>query len=302
MQKAQTDETTNFGKHSLRQWLQDTASRMLSTAATPKRKILLPSLAIALMLSSTLLACGPDSNSQPASTNSSTSNSKAEAPTVKSANSNLTREMPEQSTSATPELVTDLETPEPPPASSPTAEKPTIKPMATATTVPTQTPTATPVPTPTRNPHDDLVEILTADPLAQRESHQLAYKIAKDNRELMIDALVQPAVDFIKAEHRDETGFYTESQLALLVRHSMQEYPVTLVKLPSTSPELHIRVQATFRSLDPNHPIEYQITATGVVNAVKPSADDRRTKLYVGELSLLPVFSHYIDEPIIEKK
>ena len=299
MQKAQTDETTNFGKHSLRQWLQDTGSRMLSAAATPKRKILLPSLAIALMLSSTLLACGPDSNSQPASTNSSTSNSKAEAPTVKSADSNLTREMPEQSTSATSEIATDLGTPKIT-RSSPDADNPTIKPTATA--VPTKTPTATAVPTPTRNPHDDLVEILTADPLAQRESHQLAYKIAKDNRELMIDALLQPAVDFIKAEHPAEAGFYTESQLGLVVRHSMREYPVTIEKLTSTSPELHIRVQTAFRSLDPNNPIEYQITATGVVNAVKPSADDRRTKLYVGELSLIPVFSHYIDEPMIEKK
>ena len=299
MQKAQTVQTTNSGKHSLRQWLQDTRSRMLSTAATPKRKILLSSLAIALMLSSTLLACGPDSNSQPASTNSSTSNSKGEAHTVMSADSNLTREMREQSTSATPELVTDLETPEPP-ASSATAEKPTIEPMATSTAV--QTPTATAVPTPTRNPHDDLVEILTADPLAQRESHQLAYKIAKDNRQLMIYALLQPAVDFIKAEHPVEAGFYNNSSMKLVVHSSMREYPVTIEKLPSTSPELHIRVQATFRSLDPNHPIEYQITATGVVNAVKPSADDRRTKLYVGELSLLPVFSHYIDEPMIEKK
>ena len=240
-----------------------------------------------------------DENSQPASTESPNATLKASAATAESADPNTTKQTPEESDSAAPEPAANIETPETT-VSSPAAERSTIKP--TATTAPTPTPTVTPVPTPTNNPHDDLVEILKADPFSHRESHQLAYKSAKDNRELMINALLQHAVDFIKAEHPTEAGFYTESAIRTIVRNNMQEYPVTLVKLPSTSPELHIRVQATFRSLDPNNTIEYQITATGVVNAVKPSADDPGTKPYVGELSLIPVFSHYIDEPMIEKK
>ena len=65
MQKAQTDEATNFSKQSIRQRLHHTGSKMLSAAATPKRKLLLPSFTIALLLSATLLACGSEVTQQP---------------------------------------------------------------------------------------------------------------------------------------------------------------------------------------------------------------------------------------------
>ena len=123
-------------------------------------------------------------------------------------------------------------------------------------------------------------------------------RIGDQNREMMLDGLVRETVDLVSAAERDSAGFYTKSQIGLILRNRMVG---GLAWEAASTSEPYVRVWTQFEWEGIDGPVIYRVGAIGVVEVVAPEEDDRITKRYVGRLEQIPRFSHYSDTPILER-
>ena len=184
----------------------------------------------------------------------------------------------------------------------PTASRPAT-PTAKPTPEPTLTPTPTIVPTPTKDPHADVMMLLrgvNSDGGPIPPHSQEGITTAAWNA--IVQTLNPPMVDMLFENHIETYGFYNKGQVWVEVGNQIREN-IEFELQSSTPNEITVLIRSAFEHKPKNGPpIEYRISATGVVLTVEPSEDDATTRKYVGKYGRVPKFSHLIDGPVIEAR
>ena len=122
-------------------------------------------------------------------------------------------------------------------------------------------------------------------------------EIVEHNTDLMTWAMIQHLVPWVKKEHPGSSGFYNDGQLGTIFASRIQ---LEWEPLWSKAPDLNTRVRVDFEWDTLDGPVDYRITAIGVMETIETSDRDW-TRPYIDEYTRVPVFSHFADSLNVEK-
>ena len=331
--------SAHASKHHLHQWLED-IGLPAAPPVTRNRHTWLPAIGLAIIISTTLMACGT----------SDTSDTTASEQTAPASTQEATQSMPPtaEKTSDTPS--NGRNNSEPAAQTAPTPTKAVEVRAATPTPEPATPPTDTPVPTPTPQPHHDFAPFLapysgetgdlvtrpTDDPsdkpiypfneirnTGDGDPYYPAYtqfsvrggtplKYPDLTNDILGDITVAISTAAAEAIFEDngpvpDQRLHTPKDIRRDMNgeiHKRMEW-----QLVEAAPDgITIRIFTTYISPDPvweTEPtgVHYSITADAFVKSVK-TAESQKGNLYTlrNEHEYAPEFSHLVGEPVIERQ
>ena len=123
--------------------------------------------------------------------------------------------------------------------------------------------------------------------------------IVREIRQQILTGLMPDLVEWARAEHPDSAGHYSEDNLRTII-YSRLQHELNWEPLWSQAPDLKIRINGQFDWDAREGPVQYRMTAVGVLDTVETSKRDW-TQEYIENYERVPAFSRVEGTPKIEK-
>ena len=123
--------------------------------------------------------------------------------------------------------------------------------------------------------------------------------IVSEIRQQILTGLMPHLVEWLRAEHTDSAGHYSEDGLRTII-YSRLQHELKWEPLWSQAPDLKIRINGQFEWDAREGPVQYRMTAVGVLDTVETSKRDW-TQEYLENYERVPAFSRVEGTPKIEK-
>lgn len=257
-----------------------------------KPSAVMPALALALIISVTLTACGPSDAAE--------TSSERPIPTSTRATDQPTPGAVE----ATPDAAADARmgsvTPETQPEQTTTTG---VNQPNTPTAEPTIAPTETPVPTPTPDPRVVMMELSTQRQAPSMEAPLVHPYVYAHSHPIIAPILADKVFDQFKAAIGKHAEFFSDGQLGVLILKNLERSQMTFERINEESPDLHVKITATFEQTNQlGEAVAYIVTANAVMEAVPHEDFPRNTNFARDREILIPVFSHLTSEPVLGRQ
>ena len=119
--------------------------------------------------------------------------------------------------------------------------------------------------------------------------------IVSEIRQQILTGLMPHLVEWARAEHPDSAGHYSEDGLRTII-YSRLQHELNWEPLWSQAPDLKIRINGQFEWDAREGPVQYQMTAVGVLDTVETSKRDW-TQEYIEHYERVPAFSRVEGTP-----
>ena len=123
--------------------------------------------------------------------------------------------------------------------------------------------------------------------------------IVREIKQQILAGLMPHLVEWARAEHPDSAGHYSEDNLRTII-YSRLQHELEWEPLWSQAPDLKIRINGQFEWDTREDPVQYQMTAVGVLETVETSKRDW-TQEYIENYERVPAFSRVEGTPKVEK-
>ena len=123
--------------------------------------------------------------------------------------------------------------------------------------------------------------------------------IVRETKSEIMWSLMPHLVEWVIAEHPDSAGHYSEDNVATII-YSRFEHQLEWEPLWSQAPDLKIRIHGEFEWDARDGPVQYQVTAVGVLDTIETSKGNW-TQEYLENYERVPAFSHIEGSPEIQR-
>ena len=123
--------------------------------------------------------------------------------------------------------------------------------------------------------------------------------IVREIRGQILTGLTPHLVEWARAEHPDSAGHYSEGDLRTII-YSRLQHELNWEPLWSQAPDLKIRINGQFEWDAREGPVQYQMTAVGVLDTVETSKRDW-TQEYIEHYERVPAFSRVEGTPELKQ-
>ena len=287
---------------------QGPSNRMSRTWASPARKAastakraLMPAFIAAVLMSSTMLACGSDAappspdDDQPATVaqvqqNQDDNQTQSSEPGASSATDNAGNQQTRDSTQGSVGAASEEPTNTPRPT-------PDNRPAATPTPQPTPTPTVVPTPTPDpMGPAFNLMRGYREDPNVLEFRELYEYNVA-----LIRSELSKSLPDPVGQQHPELLAAYGKKDLVTIIFKGLEI--TELEHIPSDGDQLQVKINFNLYLSTGPEDFYHAGSATGAVDLVSPPYENVRFpqgRQLEAITEQVPVFSHVTDTPTLD--
>ena len=277
--------------------LHNSGRNAFSAKLSLSRRALLP-CALGLLMSAALLACGSDEpqpqtvSDQPLATQmvtEATSKSNGNTPSTDTGGQN-------NGDNPNPAVTTESDGQNPP-------EMPTATTPPPATATPTPEPTATPVPMPTPDPRVVMMELLTKTRHDGGNPNHLKHpEIHSHNHKIIAPILFDKVHEQFQAYREEDGSGLNDTQWGSRLHRGMHDNLMTFERINEESPDLHVKISVTFEhELRTGEDVTYIVTANAVLE-MTPAEGSRYERNLLDVATHYPTFSHFTNEPVIERQ
>ena len=123
--------------------------------------------------------------------------------------------------------------------------------------------------------------------------------IVRETRGQIVEELMPHLVEWIRGEHPDSAGYYSEDDVATIIYRDL-EHQLEWEPLWSQAPDLKIRIHGQFGWDARDGWVQYQVTAVGVLDTIETSKANW-TREYLENYERVPAFSHIEGSPEIQR-
>ena len=268
-----------------------------------RRALLLP--CVGLLVSASLLACGSD-EPQPQTVSDQPLATQMVTEATKSNGNTPSTDTGGQNNGDNPNPAVTTESdgqnpPEMPTATTPPPEMPTATTPPPATATPTPVPTDTPVPMPTPDPRVVMMELLTKTRAGVGTPLEYRY-IYSHNHKIIAPLLAEKTYEQFQAYREEDGSWLNDGQWHGRLYNGLHDNQMTFERINEESPDLHAKIAVTFEhELRTGEDVTYTVTANAVFE-MTPAEDSRYERDLLGVATHFPTFSHFTNEPVMERQ